>query len=148
MSERFNADFLAWWQERFCTDGDYSKPSDVAQLAWDEAMLRATEATATRCAEIARGVNYGSAAEEIEMEFCVGRYKKRPAPPAPWQPIETAPKDGTVVLLLRAESQEPITAFWDPGVPPHVGSRGWTDNARESLRGFEATYWMPIPPPK
>ena len=58
-----------------------------------------------------------------------------------WQPIETAPKDGTLVLLLQkceGGNLEPITAFWEP-------TFGWTDNARGSWWGFDAVGWMPLP---
>lgn len=64
-----------------------------------------------------------------------------------WQPIETAPKDGTKVLL------------WEAGHAPYVGSRDdqddewWTDEdwANDAARCFpprcNPSHWMPLPPP-
>ncbi|MGI9292383.1 MAG: DUF551 domain-containing protein [Pseudomonadales bacterium] len=61
-----------------------------------------------------------------------------------WQPIETAPKDGTWVLLGGCEFGYIIqTARWyDWGV------QGW-EWGDYSNRGFKPTHWMPLPePPK
>ncbi len=65
-----------------------------------------------------------------------------------WQPIETAPKDGTTILVF----QEAIgTAYWFEGTD---GSHGWIvhDVARDdwtrsaSHRGVDPpTHWMPLP---
>jgi hypothetical protein len=51
-----------------------------------------------------------------------------------WQPIETAPKDGTDVMLADAESRETVVAFWRLGWI--VRGRGIFDYP---------THWMPIP---
>jgi len=52
-----------------------------------------------------------------------------------WQPIETAPKDGTFVLTWDAESEHGIVRFFKPyelgGGDPWCG----------------ATHWMPLPEP-
>lgn len=53
-----------------------------------------------------------------------------------WQPIDTAPKDGSDVLLYADFC---YTAFWDGSF------RGWVDNARGSLWPIPATHWMPLP---
>lgn len=75
-----------------------------------------------------------------------------------WQPIETAPKDGTWVLLCNGATDEdredddfgkilrsrPVTAFWDKG--DWVFSH-W-DGAWRSCYSCP-THWMPLPqPPK
>jgi len=54
-----------------------------------------------------------------------------------WQPIETAPRDGTAVLVYDDGFFQ--TAAW------YVGLRraGWT-NAADSWLG-DVTHWMPIP---
>ena len=59
-----------------------------------------------------------------------------------WQPIESAPKDGTPILLYDAKL---------PLEPPTVGSI-WEDEAIDA-NGVEffqpPTHWMPLPePPK
>lgn len=57
-----------------------------------------------------------------------------------WQPIESAPRDGTAVLVVSWDRQ--LIACWDPGA---CGARGaWT----EVNGGFtlEASHWMPVLP--
>jgi hypothetical protein len=49
---------------------------------------------------------------------------------AAWQPIETAPRDGTRVLVWGPHDPEPDIWFWDK----HTGWAG-------------ATHWMPLPAP-
>ena len=69
-----------------------------------------------------------------------------------WQPIETAPKDGTEVLLWgSAESS--------PHARPHLGSEdveraAWADDCWivtsaqvSDLYVPEPTHWMPLPDP-
>lgn len=57
-----------------------------------------------------------------------------------WQKIETAPKDGTNVLLFFGNSDSRVRvseAWWD--------GRAWTDD----IGGFVEqviTHWMPLPP--
>ena len=59
-----------------------------------------------------------------------------------WQPIETAPKDGTSVIIFVDGLQ--IVAFW--------GCTGWELNAPlfelfyPEIYG-EPTHWMPLPAP-
>lgn len=71
-----------------------------------------------------------------------------------WQPIETAPKDGTEVLLCRAlnADQQPIVGEgW--GVFVQVAAWWEGDNAwivycsmvREPRLHFAPTHWMPLP---
>jgi len=73
-----------------------------------------------------------------------------------WQPIETAPKDGTKFLIVRAEEGEEIEiCHWceiershfeeiDGGLFRKVQDepmRFWNGN------GHRATHWMPLPAP-
>ena len=53
-----------------------------------------------------------------------------------WQPIETAPKDGTLVLLCKAN---------DPGWP--MRCRRWQEDHWRGQDADEATHWMPLPDP-
>ena len=54
-----------------------------------------------------------------------------------WQPIETAPKDGTPVLVWC--DHEEVTVGWNYG-------KSWNF---ENLDCRETTHWMPLPePPK
>lgn len=62
-----------------------------------------------------------------------------------WQPIETAPKDGTFVILKGGEHDEGygapcVVAFWDGRFWVYAY---WDTNWRSSYRN--PTHWMPIP---
>jgi hypothetical protein len=67
-----------------------------------------------------------------------------------WQPIETAPKDGTVVLVNDYEAQEGaayVMAYWQSG----SDWSGWAYedemlNDAQPL-GPSPTHWFLIPPP-
>jgi hypothetical protein len=62
--------------------------------------------------------------------------------PPPWRPIETAPTDGTVVLVF-AEERQGLPAFQCTAA--YHEDAGW---CVDELR--EVTHWMPLhpPPPK
>lgn len=71
-----------------------------------------------------------------------------------WQPIETAPKDGTLILLFR-----PTALPWGKVAPGKWNSQA--DHKRPSpfwdmwlriggtyeSRAWEPTHWMPLPAP-
>lgn len=73
-----------------------------------------------------------------------------------WQPIETAPRDGTRILLYRPladrtnDDQIDIkrgvprdNTCWEETIPPGMDATNYTDGA------CKATHWMPLPePPK
>lgn len=75
---------------------------------------------------------------------------KQPAPDA-WRPIETAPKDGTEVLLFKTfpsgEPQITMASYWDyPGI--EHWQRGWrTEKCKEQLSISNPTHWQPLPQP-
>lgn len=62
-----------------------------------------------------------------------------------WQPIETAPEDGTWILLAAKDDREENLAvqsgFWS------YTYDGWRDFRNDScaIGGFEPTHWMPLP---
>ena len=62
---------------------------------------------------------------------------------AAWQPIETAPKDGTEVLLIISAYNDPsrgrayVIARWEWG--------GWIDDEEISIH--PPTHWRPLPQP-
>lgn len=82
---------------------------------------------------------------------------------ADWQPIETAPRDGTCVLLFvpgeqsqgqwdeelydgcGGEPEAPIlVGFWDKD---HGRPGPWWQLAHYSAYCFKPTHWMPLPEP-
>jgi len=63
-----------------------------------------------------------------------------------WQPIETAPKDGTQVLLHLSDGQATVAEY----VMATDGFAGW--EVAHTERGaiylmIRATHWMPLPEP-
>ena len=64
-----------------------------------------------------------------------------------WQPIETAPKDGTYVLLWEAGELMPgIFSYVDFGdAAPEGYHSGWYDNQTGRYEATHATHWMPLP---
>lgn len=91
-----------------------------------------------------------------------------------WQPIETAPKDGEVVLIARRFDADPdfegvpggvvCAGYWEEGYgdgPDYMGmDDGWHDlrfseflpgrsfgNPDYRHEGSQPTHWMPLPPP-
>ncbi len=59
-----------------------------------------------------------------------------------WQTIETAPKDGTRILVWRPRE--------DRDNPAHHGIDRWSDYSQSwwnSRRDQQPTHWMPLPPP-
>jgi hypothetical protein len=59
---------------------------------------------------------------------------------AKWQPISTAPKDGTKILIFEAEAGAPgtvkVSCWRDDTIPI-----GWTGSEHAP------SYWLPLPPP-
>jgi len=64
-----------------------------------------------------------------------------------WRPIETAPKDGTEVLVLAVYDDGPpayAVAAWDGEEWRDVGDIGWGGMHGEDN---QPTHWMPLPAP-
>jgi len=67
-----------------------------------------------------------------------------------WQPIETAPKDGTRVLLFHdgGPSEDPcmLVGLWDETRPEkHYGTK-WACEWYSAFNVYPIC-WMPLPPP-
>ena len=72
-----------------------------------------------------------------------------------WQPIETAPKDGTPVLAWPCQVMSGggedgdwidaayVTRWID--YRPHDNTFGWQEASGERYAIFEPTHWMPLP---
>ena len=57
-----------------------------------------------------------------------------------WQPIETAPKDGTRVLVCDTDVWIACARYWPC-------NSYWIEDAASGLKLNEPTHWMPAPPP-
>ena len=58
-----------------------------------------------------------------------------------WQPIETAPRDGTWILAIDS-SHLYYFAFWCPLI------NGWTHYKSDYEKEvFDVKYWIPLPEP-
>ena len=71
-----------------------------------------------------------------------------------WQPIETVPKDGSVILIVDMTDRYPnvqAASWW----PERDNKFPWTlfegNNGRDGLNALDArfppTHWMPLPKP-
>jgi len=68
-----------------------------------------------------------------------------------WQPIETAPKDGTPILACCGGYDEehsrgswPMTVYYGTYHPNSPGKKEWRDHSGHKRPYLE--YWMPLPP--
>jgi hypothetical protein len=71
---------------------------------------------------------------------------------ASWEPIETAPKDGTGVLLwcdFGDTGTEMVAARWidNPAPAGPFGKFAWRDYQDGAVAEQIATHWMPLPEP-
>lgn len=67
-----------------------------------------------------------------------------------WMPVETAPKDGTHVLVAFADQHLPPTsAHWfGPADLPGLRAGGWYLSVQQNEGPrVRPTHWMPLPPP-
>lgn len=67
-----------------------------------------------------------------------------------WQPISTAPKDGTPFLILGMNDGEfwevPEVAYWESDMP-YEGTPGFVEYGNASDGTYwNPTHWMPLPP--
>jgi hypothetical protein len=70
-----------------------------------------------------------------------------------WQPIETAPKDGTPVVLFTHPTENPVVGYWIDLQMYDFPFTGWTTGWKTSS-GYNAdwdevynpTHWLPLLP--
>lgn len=67
-----------------------------------------------------------------------------------WQPIESAPKDGTPILACYAPHYEtngflPVAVRWRAYHPNARGNEEWRDSSGAKVRAI--THWQPLPAP-
>ena len=61
-----------------------------------------------------------------------------------WQPIETAPKDGTLILVYTGLSHR-ICRWYVPSAGLRRGMGCWSP--AHGTNQIHTTHWMPLPPP-
>ena len=65
-----------------------------------------------------------------------------------WQPIESAPKDGTWVILYDAEQYHPVhVRNWRTAETNGRLISGWWDEYSQYRPSFRPTHWKPLPHP-
>ena len=85
----------------------------------------------------------------------INELKQQPASPG-WRPIESAPKDGTRIMLWNGDD-EPVFAHWDTSLEWGKGSKPINDWVSDwlTVSGYDAgaervynpTHWQPLPQP-
>jgi len=90
---------------------------------------------------LANGYHYADAADETAGQFILDRLTAQG-----WQPIETAPRDYTRILVFS--NRGVFAVEFDPS----WGADGWwlcVDGKHDEypLRGNAPTHWMPLPSP-
>lgn len=70
------------------------------------------------------------------------------AQPDEWQPIETAPKDGSIILACWNEHYAsngfmPQSVYWGTYHPNAPGTECWRNSARHKAGPF--SHWIPLP---
>ena len=121
-------------------EGVYSRVSDAGIIAAEVRRLR-EENERQHFDILAMNQSLDLLREENER-------RKADAELIEWQPIETAPKDGTDILVMTGETMHVVR--W---INIHGDFDYWTvdDNKHGpfTLRGKAPTHWMPLPdPPK
>ena len=70
---------------------------------------------------------------------------------AEWQPIETAPRDGTLILVTGVNGLNTVLAayYWEGDDYSPNPYKGWSGivNSFGEQRIAEPTHWMPLPEP-
>lgn len=66
-----------------------------------------------------------------------------------WRPIETAPKDGSALILFDPETEAPQmwVASWCEFEGDPDGDGYWVDFSAALAEINGATHWMPLPEP-
>lgn len=64
-----------------------------------------------------------------------------------WQPIETAPKDGSKILACRVTVYQPETVVWASYHPNAQGKECWRTSSVCGDKRQHLTHWMPLPTP-
>jgi hypothetical protein len=134
--ERNPAAFPMEWVNHHLSDAAAIRALPVpAAPADDEALVEATVAAVLRAGHPA------AQREAVSAALSAARAALVPQ----WQPIETAPKDGTPILLAPSmyPNRRPVIGAWQQIA---VGLFCWVDLENGHHNGFwHPTDWMPLP---
>lgn len=64
-----------------------------------------------------------------------------------WMPIDTAPKDGTYVLLVIPYDEPSVTVGAYDGVHPREHWHSWRFDGDDGPCDIQPTHWLPLPSP-
>lgn len=91
--------------------------------------------------------------DEVFAQAAIDTMWTAPPPAYEWQPIETAPKDGTYILLWVNEFEHQI-GHWQQMKTKNAKRTGWRLTSGAGQPEFQllesewpALRWMPLPPP-
>lgn len=81
-----------------------------------------------------------------DLNDCIRELFEMAQPPAPtWQPIESAPRDGTFILATWGNDYPPAVVRFAPGKDRDGNVADWWDDYGGTY--MEALFWMPLPKP-
>ena len=115
-------------------------------------MVRAQHVRITELeSQLAQRFDAADMATAAAQGFRDGVAAPQPAVAAGWQSIETAPKDGSYLLLWEQYSDAPFVGYWSGGSwsvsHEHVDAEGGWDGANVvDALSMPITHWMPLPP--
>lgn len=124
-------------QVRECIDESVNSWGCVDLPASIKGLVRKLEVADNHAQALEMVINAGTA-NELRLKAEVERLTK-------WQPIETAPRDGTEIIG-RAGLWVEVTAFFK-GTKPWERKEAWvTSNDDEGYaQDFKPTHWLPLP---
>jgi hypothetical protein len=121
-------------------------PSDNGGPSWSEMLLERADAAS----EIERLRAGGCARDQTTTQFCaeaaaMSKEIERLRAASQWQPIKTAPKDGTQIIVIDATNDQQWVAFWSTSA--WVGGAWIPYENRSDTISISATHWQPLPSP-
>jgi hypothetical protein len=129
-----------------CDDRDYGVDDHLRLMEWDP------KSSSFTGREMTKRVTYVTDFAQQENYVVMGIADVTTHEPFSWQPIETAPRDGTLILT--------VVAGWRPGIFKWFefseGGGRWTPDPESFLNEsdldewmdgnkYEPTHWMPLP---
>ncbi|HEX4938886.1 MAG TPA: DUF551 domain-containing protein [Candidatus Kapabacteria bacterium] len=92
------------------------------------------------CSAYPEGVWVDELCADMTLLETQALYTHPPAPAEAWQPIDTAPKDGSLFMAWRDHCTYPIVA-------QYVASHDWIEEYPSGNHLYHITHWMPLPTP-